>query len=132
VVDRCTRVRSWFAALARHDPDAAVALADPDVRVDPLRFGSRTRSRFGHQGVRDLVEELAGDRSPYRVEIHDVTVLGDRSHVAATGSLFVGRIDAAPFSAIVAFRGDKIAEVRHYLSDLPVLEDLGLLSASSG
>ena len=60
--DSAEIVRELFAAVSRRDPDAVIALADPDGEFWPVGTAEQTGRREpyrGHAGVREYFDDLA-------------------------------------------------------------------------
>jgi ketosteroid isomerase-like protein len=78
---------AMFAAFTAQDPDQMVALTDPDVSVAGAPIAERTGRSDpyrGHEGIRDLVRDLAETWSEVHVAPQEYRPIGDAVLVIAT------------------------------------------------
>jgi ketosteroid isomerase-like protein len=69
-------VRAFADAITRVDPDAAVALCDPEIEFLSVLAVSG-RAYRGHAGIRQYFEDVASAWDEWRVEVHRVTAAPD-------------------------------------------------------
>ena len=112
-------VRGWIDAYNSGRDDQLVALAHPDVVLRPMRFHGQ-REYHGIEGVHRLLADIATNRPKFICD--DLEAL-DAHRVLAEGSLQ----DVGPAINLYHVRDGKIASVQGYLSDRPVLEQLGII-----
>jgi ketosteroid isomerase-like protein len=62
-------VRALAQAINRRDPDAAVAVCDPEVEFLSVLAVSGKRY-IGHAGIREYFEDVASHWAEWRVEVH--------------------------------------------------------------
>ena len=69
-------VRALADAINRRDPDAAVAVCDPEIQfLSVLAVSGRAYS--GHAGIRQYFEDIASAWEEWRVEVHRVASAPD-------------------------------------------------------
>lgn len=69
-------VRGLADAINRRDPDAAVAVCDPDVEFLSVLAVSG-RAYFGHDGIRQYFVDISSAWEEWRVEVHRVAAARD-------------------------------------------------------
>jgi ketosteroid isomerase-like protein len=62
-------VRALAQAINRRDPDAAVAVCDPEIEFLSVLAVSGKRY-IGHAGIREYFEDVASHWAEWRVEVH--------------------------------------------------------------
>jgi ketosteroid isomerase-like protein len=69
-------VRGFAEAIDRADPEAAVAVCDPEIEfLSVLALSGRAYK--GHDGIRQYFEDVSSAWEEWRVEIHRVTAAPD-------------------------------------------------------
>jgi ketosteroid isomerase-like protein len=80
-------VEQLFAAFARRDADAMVALLDPEAVFEPASTEIVARETYaGHAGMRRYLADVAATWEEFRVSIHEYRAVGDR--VLARGRVY--------------------------------------------
>jgi ketosteroid isomerase-like protein len=69
-------VRAFAEAVTRRDPDAAVAVCDPEIEFLSVLAVSGQRY-FGHAGIRRYFDDVASAWAEWRVEVHRVAAAAD-------------------------------------------------------
>jgi ketosteroid isomerase-like protein len=64
-------VRGLAAAINRRDPDAAVAVCDPEIEFLSVLAVSG-KAYAGHDGIREYFDDIGSAWEEWRVEVHDV------------------------------------------------------------
>jgi ketosteroid isomerase-like protein len=90
-------VRDFAEAINAGDPDAAVALSDPEIDFLSVLAVSG-RAYRGHDGVRRYFEDVASAWQEWRVEVHRVDEAPDGRVVIAMTMHFRGKESGAAFS----------------------------------
>lgn len=117
--------RRWADAINARDVDTLVALADPEIDIQPLQVGVRGHYS-GPAGVRRWMQEIADDDLGHRVRIERVRSLGP-GRALVLGTVLLGGNDVSPYALVLQLRDDRVAAMRSYLDDEPTLERLGVL-----
>jgi ketosteroid isomerase-like protein len=126
--DNVETFRRGVESIQLGDAEAGVAIAHPDVVIEPLR--AATEGVFvGHAGVRDFFADTAATFDLFQPQYTDVRDLGDR--VLAIGSLRVrGRGSGVetdiPTAAIAEYRDGLLWRYRDYGEAALALEPAGL------
>ena len=69
-------VRGLADAITQVDPDAAVAVCDPEVEfLSVLAVGGK--AYVGHDGIRQYFEDVASAWAEWRVEVHRIALAAD-------------------------------------------------------
>jgi ketosteroid isomerase-like protein len=123
------RAREVMAALGRREPQAVIALADPDVEWHSFfaQLGEEGVYR-GHSGTREYMADLADAWETVRAEVDDAIAVGDVA-------VLVGRIHyrgkesgietATPAGWMLRFRGGRVLRFRAFREPERVLEAVG-------
>jgi ketosteroid isomerase-like protein len=90
-------VRLFAEAINAADPDAAVALCDPEIEFLSVLAVSG-RAYFGHDGVRRYFDDVASAWEEWRVEVHRIASAPDGRVVIAMTMHFRGKESGAAFS----------------------------------
>jgi len=69
-------VRGLADAITRRDPEAAVAVCDPQVEFLSVLAVSG-RAYKGHDGIREYFDDIASALGEWRVDVHRVAAAGD-------------------------------------------------------
>jgi ketosteroid isomerase-like protein len=69
-------VRGLADAITRRDPEAAVAVCDPQVEFLSMLAVSG-RAYKGHDGIREYFDDVASAWGEWRVDVHRVAAAGD-------------------------------------------------------
>ena len=69
-------VRRLAAAITRGDPDAAVAVCDPEVEFLSVLAVSG-RAYRGHDGIREYFDDVSSAWTEWRVDVHRVAAAAD-------------------------------------------------------
>lgn len=121
--------RRYVAAYNDRDLEAMLALLDENVVSYPSRlFGARRD--VGHADVRAWWQRMVASDRWYEVVIHDVRQVS-ADQFAALGEIQDRGERLSPWGVVVRVRSGLIVESRSYLSDVEVLESLGLLEEGS-
>lgn len=122
-----TVVSAWLGACNAGDLDGILACAVPDVHFQPLRLVGLDGSYHGHSGVRRWVAQLRSMRHEQRIDLSDLSSVGDGQVLAAGTVRLAGRGEVFPFSALHRIGAGLIITAHHYVSDPGLLECLGLV-----
>jgi ketosteroid isomerase-like protein len=122
-----TLVSAWLGAFNAGDLDRMLACAVPDVYFQPLRLVGLDGSYHGHDGVRRWVAQLRALRVEQRIDLSDLSCVGDGQVLAAGTVRLAGRAEVSPFRALHRIGGELIIAAHHYVSDPGLLERLGLV-----
>ena len=113
------------------DAGGLLEVADPGVEfydVFGRMLGGEERVYRGHQGVRDLLEDLLGAFAETHSDYSEIRDLGDRTiaigHLRAVGKESGAEIES-PIWTIAQWKNGKVTRVRTYLD--PEEEAAGLL-----
>jgi ketosteroid isomerase-like protein len=115
-------VRAALDALARRDLDGFAALLDADVTFRPLRDAGRSVCR-GRAAVLALVADLGTDG--WGISAPELHLLDD-GVVAAVGVVRAGDGEV-PFVGLHEVRDGRLVAMRHYYSELVLLQRLGIV-----
>ena len=69
-------VRGLVDAINRYDPDAAVAVSDPEIEFLSV-LAVNGRAYVGHDGIRQYFDDVESAWEEWRVEVHRVTTAPD-------------------------------------------------------
>ena len=116
----------------RRDVEALLAELDAEVEWQSAVLGSlggETTVHRGHDGVREMLRDLYGAFSEFRVEFSVIRDLGDR--VFASGRWITrgeesGVETTPPLASVVDFKDGKAIRVRSYLDPGDALQAAGL------
>jgi ketosteroid isomerase-like protein len=135
-LDNVAIIKEFLDAVNRRDPDGMIALAREDLQFVPITAAMEGREYFGHEGVRQFIDDL-GDHWEFfqtiQNEYHD---LGDR--VVAIGCWHArGRasgveISDQPALWLAHIRDGKIAKWRTYTDTAEGRAAAGLDSPATG
>jgi ketosteroid isomerase-like protein len=108
-------------AINRRDVDALVEQLDPDVRwhdVFGVMLGGEAAVYRGHEGVRELFQDLFGAFADTHSDYPDIRIDGDL--VIATGTLRVRGTESGagvetPVGTVAQFKNGKAIRVRTFL-----------------
>jgi SnoaL-like domain len=124
-------VSRWMDAFNASDVDAMVACLDPHVDLRPLRLYGLDHAFHGHDGIRAWFAQLRQLGHLHRIVISDIHATGV-GHVLASGALTTAdQADLAPFCGLHRLVDGLIVAAHHYISDLDMLERLGLVAGAS-
>ena len=118
-------VRRWAQAVNARDRDALVAESDPDIYVYPLQVGLTGHYR-GHDGARRWLDDMDASDLGHQVRYEGLRTLAD-GRIALFGTLLLDDNPISPYTLIATVAGDKIVQMRSYLSDEETMEHLKLL-----
>jgi ketosteroid isomerase-like protein len=90
-------VRLFAEAVTGGDPEAAVAVSDPEIEFLSVLAVSG-RAYHGHDGVRQYFADVAAAWSEWRVEVHRIASAPDGRVVIAMTMHFRGKESGAAFS----------------------------------
>ncbi|UUY05607.1 hypothetical protein LRS13_08835 [Svornostia abyssi] len=110
--------RAWAVAYAEQRDDDLVALAHPDIVLQPRR-GQAEPEYHGVEGVRQWLSDIGADRPPFERLTSDTL---DEHRAIAEASMGDMRL-VAVFEA----RDGLLVRVAVYLSDRKMLERLGVI-----
>ena len=118
-----------YAAFNRRDLDAALALHDPDVEIEPLLGAALGTTYRGHDGLRKWWEELLSAFPDFSAEPLEVRDLGDlvlgALHVRGHGAGSDVQFDQTIWQ-VGEWRDGKLLWFRTYTSEREALEAVGL------
>jgi ketosteroid isomerase-like protein len=122
-------VRLFAEAVTSYDPDAAVALCDPEIEFLSVLAVSG-RAYRGHEGIRQYFRDVSSAWEEWRVEVHRVAAGAD-GRVAIIMTMHArGRGSGAALSErtghIWTLRDGKLLRNRPYREPEQALRDLGL------
>jgi ketosteroid isomerase-like protein len=116
---------AYVGAYNERDLEAMIALMDETIVSYPARlFGPR--QDIGHDGVRAWWQAMVERDQWYDVTIRDVRVVGE-DRIAAIGDIYDGGEPISSWGIVFRVRDGLIVESRSYLTDVDLLEELGLL-----
>jgi len=121
-------VSAWVEAFNARDLDGMLGCLDRRVKFHPLRLTGLEASYRGHDGVRRWFDQLEQLSHEYLIEVDDLHPTREASVVVVGGSLRMGQAALAPVTAVHSVVGGQILVARHYLSDLELVEHLGLVT----
>ena len=129
MADNADIVRQVFAAFSRRDPDALLALCDPEIVFVPPtgRLAGREEPYRGHEGLRTYLADVARVWQELRSEPAEFIEVGDV--VVCTGRVYawgVGRVIDAPAGWVWRLRDGKLVEGRVYENRREALAAAGL------
>jgi ketosteroid isomerase-like protein len=114
------------------DVEALIEEADPGVEfydVFGRMLGGEERMYRGHQGVRDLFDDLLGAFAETHSEYLEIRDLGDRTiaigRLRAVGKESGAEIES-PIGTIAQWKNGKVTRIRTYLDPEEALEAAGL------
>jgi ketosteroid isomerase-like protein len=90
-------VRAFAEAVTSGDPEAAVAVSDPEIEFLSVLAVSG-RAYHGHDGVRQYFADVAAAWSEWRVELHRVVPAPDGRVMISMTMHFRGKESGAAFS----------------------------------
>jgi ketosteroid isomerase-like protein len=90
-------VRLFAEAVTSGDPEAAVAVCDPEIEFLSVLAVSG-RAYHGHDGIRQYFADVAAAWSEWRVELHRIVPAPDGRVVIAMTMHFRGKESGAAFS----------------------------------
>ncbi len=125
-------VKRGVDAYNRRDVEALLEVLDPEVEWHPgvlIPFEGEARVYRGHEGVREMVDDVFEALAEIYTEYSEIRDLGDR--VVAIGRLRTrGRESGAEiesaFGSVTDVRNGKAIRVRTYLDPKEALEAAGL------
>jgi hypothetical protein len=122
MTDPVELAQRWIDAFNARDVDGMLAVAARDIVVRPLRWGVHSEYR-GHAGIRAWLAAVAATPEATTVTPDAVRLLS-RERIVVEGV-----IDGADARFVVLYgvRDGLLAEVRAYMSDSELLDQLGLL-----
>jgi len=94
-------VRGFAAAITRCDPDAAVAVCDPEVEFLSV-LAVDGRAYVGHDGIRQYLEDVTSAWEEWRVEVHRLAAVPDGRVVIEMTMHARGKGSEAPISVFAA------------------------------
>jgi hypothetical protein len=126
MTDQIALAHRWINAFNLRDADELLAVAHPDIVLRPLRWGVKSEYR-GHPGVREWLATIQASPEATSVTPDTVRPVGP-ARVVVEGS-----IDGADarFVALYTIRDERLLEVRAYMSDRELLEQLGVLEEAA-
>jgi hypothetical protein len=116
-------VSRWIDAVNAWDLDAMLGCLDPEVELHPLRLWGLVRAYRGHDGVARWFSQMLAD--PHRIVIVEIRTVDDQV-VASGGLRSTEQEEISPFCGLYRLTHGLIVTAHHYMSDLRVLEHLGL------
>ena len=124
--------RRGLEAYGRGDVDGLLDVLDPEVTwraAIPPRLGGARSVYRGHEGVRELLRDIAEGLTEVQIDISDIRDLGGR--IAATGRMRArgqgsGAATESPLGYVVEFRNGRIVGVRAWLDHDEALQAAGL------
>jgi ketosteroid isomerase-like protein len=122
-----TVVERWVDAFNARDLDGMLACLAVQVEFHPLRLGGLSGCYHGHDGVREWFMNLRRSRQDHPIVLHTTRDVGS-GLILATGCLHVhGEADVGSFCAMNRIAAGLITAAHHYLSDVQMIERLGLI-----
>jgi ketosteroid isomerase-like protein len=121
-------VSSWVAAFNERDLDGMLDCLDRNVDFRPLKLTGLDRSYRGHDRVRRWFEQIGQLGYDYRLDVDSLSSDDEGSVVIVAGSLRLGPAALAPFSAIHTTADGQILSAHYYLSELDLIDRLGLVA----
>lgn len=118
-------VDRFVDAFNRRDPDAFVALMDPEVAFHPTVLVGDRGVYHGHDGVRRWFALLGASTLGHRVRIRGLHVLDDGRFLLLTEVIVGDEVVAPSAMAARLSAAGSIAEAHAYLSDEQMLEYVG-------
>jgi uncharacterized protein len=94
-------VRGFATAITRGDPDAAVAVCDPEVEFLSV-LAVDGQAYVGHEGIRQYFNDIVSAWEEWRVEVHRVGSAPDGRVVIEMTMHARGRGSGAPLSEFAA------------------------------
>jgi ketosteroid isomerase-like protein len=123
--DEHALVRRWAQAVNARDRDALVAESDPEIFIYPLQVGLSGHYR-GHDGARHWLDDMDASDLGHQVRYEGIRTLAD-GRIALFGTLLLENNPISPYTLIATVSGDKIAQMRSYLSDEETLRHLKMI-----
>jgi SnoaL-like domain len=118
-------VRRWAQAVNARDRDALVAESDPEIYCYPLQVGLTGHYR-GHEGIRRWLDDMDASALGHQVSYEGIRTLAD-GRVALFGTLRLDGNPISPYTLIATVAGDKVVQMRSYLSDEDTLRHLKMI-----
>jgi ketosteroid isomerase-like protein len=119
-------MREGIEAFNRRDLEGMLATMDPEIELVPLRGAIEGVAYRGHDGVRDYMNDMAGDWQDSQIEIMEMRELGEgrvlvealmRAHTLGSG------VEVAAKGAwLCDVSGDKVKRIRFYRDPESALE----------
>ena len=116
-----------MAAFNERDLDGMLACLEPKVDFHPVRLTGLDRSYRRHDGVRRWYEQLGQLGHEYVVDVEHLGSDPAGTVVTVAGSLNLEQAALAPFTAVHTIAGGRVLTARHYLSELDLVEHVGLI-----
>jgi len=121
-------VRGIIDLLNRGDVDGMLARMDPDFEWRPLEASPVARVYRGHEQVRHYIEDWLGTFDSVRIQLEDVTEVGDRV-VAVVRGHGRGRASGvelhSPFCQLWTLRRGTAIAIEEYATREQALAELG-------
>jgi ketosteroid isomerase-like protein len=94
-------VRGFAAAITQYDPDAAVAVCDPEIEFLSV-LAVDGHAYVGHEGIRRYFDDIASAWEEWRVEVHQTAETPDGRVVIEMTMHARGKGSGAPISVFAA------------------------------
>jgi ketosteroid isomerase-like protein len=124
-------VRGLVDAINRYDPDAAVAVCDPEVEFLSV-LAVDGRAYIGHDGIRQYFDDVASAWQEWRVEVHRVIAAPDARVVIEMTMHARGRESGASLSVFAGhlwtLRNGKLLRNRPFREPEQALRAAGVTS----
>ena len=120
--------RGWVDAFNRRDAEGLVALADEAIEFHPSTLVGDRRVYRGHDGLRAWTRDLGGAVIKHTARVREVVELDARRFLILSQVLLDGEL-MSPSAMLGRITDEgKLVEARSYLSDDPMLAEIGLLA----
>jgi ketosteroid isomerase-like protein len=124
-------VRGLADAINARDPDAAIAVCDPEIEFLSVLAVSG-RAYHGHDGIRQYFKDVASAWEEWKVEVHEVAS-GPDGRVAIVMTMHMrGKESGAPLSErtghIWTLRNGKLLRNEPFREPEPALREVGASS----
>ena len=121
------------AAFNRGDAEALIEISSADIEFydvfTRMLLGGEERMYRGHQGLRDLMDDLLGAFAETHSEYSEIRDLGDRTvgigRLRAVGKES-GAVIESGIGSVVEWKDGKVTRIRTYLDADEALEAAGL------
>ena len=94
-------VRGFAAAITAYDPDAAVAVCDPEIEFLSL-LAVDGQAYVGHEGIRRYFDDITSAWEEWRVDIHGTGLAPDGRVVIEMTMHALGKGSGAPLAEFAA------------------------------
>jgi len=118
----------WGEAVSRCDVEALVEIADPDIAVYPTHLFGDHGPHLGHDGLHRWIADVSANDLPLAEHVTQVRY-GQAGTVVALGHVLANGKPLSPLAMVITVRGQKIAEVRAYLSGEDELMEIGRIAS---